>query len=130
MQQDGSNPEGLFFGAISASCRRVEQALESRACGSLRGDAESLLMMKFRLLISILLLSLILPSCNPNKTAAGRMDRAEEAINTAPEQLPIDCIYNDVMSQVEVQFKNVIDGATSAGCDASICRYNSRLTSL
>lgn len=30
----------------------------------------------------------------------------------APEQLPIDCIYNDVMSQVEVQFKNVIDGAT------------------
>lgn len=30
----------------------------------------------------------------------------------APEQLPIDCIYNDVMSQVEVQFKNVIDAAT------------------
>ena len=29
-------------------------------------------MMKFRLLISILLLSLILPSCNPNKTAAGK----------------------------------------------------------
>ena len=43
-------------------------------------------MMKLRLLISILLLSILLPSCNPNKTAAGRMDRAEEAINTAPEQ--------------------------------------------
>ena len=43
-------------------------------------------MMKLRLLISILLLSILLPSCNPNKTAAGRMDRAEDAINTAPEQ--------------------------------------------
>ena len=29
-------------------------------------------MMKLRLLISILLLSLILPSCNPFKTAAGK----------------------------------------------------------
>lgn len=43
-------------------------------------------MMKLRLLISILLLSLILPSCNPFKTATERMDRAEDAINTAPEQ--------------------------------------------
>ena len=42
--------------------------------------------MSSRLLISILLLSILLPSCNPNKTAAGRMDRAEDAINTAPEQ--------------------------------------------
>ena len=42
--------------------------------------------MSSRLLISILLLSLILPSCNPFKTATERMDRAEDAINTAPEQ--------------------------------------------
>lgn len=43
-------------------------------------------MMKLRLLISILLLSILLPSCNPFKTATERMDRAEDAINTAPEQ--------------------------------------------
>ena len=43
-------------------------------------------MMKLRLLISILLLSILLPSCNPFKTSTERMDRAEDAINTAPEQ--------------------------------------------
>ena len=38
--------------------------------------------------------------------------RSDNRPHRAPEQLPIDCIYNDVMNQVEVQFKNVIDGAT------------------
>lgn len=36
---------------------------------------------------SHVLLTILLPSCNPNKTAAGRMDRAEDAINTAPENV-------------------------------------------
>ena len=50
------------------------------------GNIDPYSIMSSRLLISILLLSILLPSCNPNKAAAGRMDRAEDAINTAPEQ--------------------------------------------
>ena len=50
------------------------------------GNIDPYSIMSSRLLISILLLSILLPSCNPFKTATERMDRAEEAINTAPEQ--------------------------------------------
>ncbi|MGM9768516.1 MAG: hypothetical protein ACI3Z0_08650 [Candidatus Cryptobacteroides sp.] len=42
--------------------------------------------MRLKLLISILLLAILLLSCNPFKTATERMDRAENAIETAPEQ--------------------------------------------
>lgn len=50
------------------------------------GNIDPCSIMRSSLLISILLLSLLLPSCNPFKTATERMDRAENAIETAPEQ--------------------------------------------
>ena len=60
-------------------------------------------MMKLRLLISILLLPILLPSCNPFKTATERMDRAEDAVNTAPEQalaslVSIDYVHDSIHS--------------------------------
>lgn len=50
------------------------------------GNIDPCSIMRSNLLISILLLFLLLPSCNPFKTATERMDRAENAIETAPEQ--------------------------------------------
>ena len=38
--------------------------------------------------------------------------QSDDRPHRAPEQLPIDCIYNDVMNQVEVQFRIAIESAT------------------
>ena len=41
-----------------------------------------------------------------------KMVKSTNRPHRAPEQLPIDCIYNDVMSQVEVQFRIAVESAT------------------